>query len=155
MGVTPEPDVAQTRRAHRTAYRDPLVLLLIGLGGTVGTGTRAVLENLVHITPGQWPWMTFVINLSGAFLLGCLLEALAHRADAGGWRLLRLTLGTGFLGGYTTYSTFAVEALQAAGAVPLVGVGYAVSSVVLGVLAAGCGMAFARAVVPSTREASR
>ena len=123
----------------------PAWLGVIGLGGAAGTATRAWLEALFPAGPGQWPWTTFWVNLSGALLLGVLLEVLAETGPDRGWRRgVRLGVGTGFMGGYTTYSSFAVETfvLLDSGAW-LVGVGYAVGSVVLGLTAAFAG---ARAV---------
>ena len=123
----------------------PAWLGVIGVGGAAGTATRAWLEALFPAGPGQWPWTTFWVNLSGALLLGVLLEVLAETGPDRGWRRgVRLGVGTGFLGGYTTYSSFAVETfvLLDSGAL-LVGVGYAVGSVVLGLIAAFAG---ARAV---------
>lgn len=119
--------------------------LLIVIGGAVGTGLRAWLETTWPSQPGGWPWATFVINITGAFLLGLLLETMTRRGpDTGVRQLLRLGLGTGLLGGYTTYSTFSVEtvALLRIGAVP-VGIGYALASVLLGLLAALAGAALA------------
>ena len=123
----------------------PAWLGVIGVGGTAGTATRAWLEGMFPASSGQWPWTTFGVNLSGALLLGVLLEVLAETGPDRGWRRgVRLGVGTGFMGGYTTYSSFAVETfvLLDSGAW-LVGVGYAVGSVVLGLIAAFAG---ARAV---------
>ncbi len=127
----------------RPAHRDPAVLALIAAGGAAGTAVRAVLERAVPAHPGQWPWTTFSINLTGAFILGLLLELLVRSGPDSGWRRrVRLSVGTGVLGGYTTYSTFAVEVGHlATGPLPLLGPMYAVTSVVLGVLAAAAGIA--------------
>ncbi len=143
--TTNEGDVAPDQRLVRTrvrpAHHDPVLLGLITLGGAVGTSTRAVIENAVPSSPGGWPWATFGINVTGAFVLGLLLEVLARTGPDRGWRRrVRLTVGTGFLGGYTTYSTFAVEATGLTKDAPhVLGILYAVASVVLGVLAAALG----------------
>lgn len=103
-------------------------------GGVLGTAVRAALESALPAQPGGWPWTTFAINVSGSFLLGLLLETLSRRGpDAGPRRYLRLGLGTGVMGGYTTYSTFAVEAaeLGRAGSLGLVLL-YGAGSVLLG-----------------------
>lgn len=58
-----------------------------------------------------WPVATLVVNLIGAFMLGFLLEGLVRLgADRGTSRAVRLTIGTGFLGAFTTYSTFMTDA---------------------------------------------
>jgi CrcB protein len=91
---------------------------------------------------------TLLENVVGAFLLGALLEALVRRGDeTPGVRRVRLGVGTGFLGGFTTFSSLAIEAerLLADGAVGTA-VGYVSVSLVLGFLAclAGVGLAAAR-----------
>ena len=119
----------------------PALLVVIGVGGAAGTATRAWLSGSFPVGVGQWPWATFWINLTGALLLGLLLEVLAETGPDQGWRrAIRLGAGTGFLGGFTTYSTFAVETLGLlqAGAW-LTGLGYAVGSVLLGLFAAFAG----------------
>ncbi len=86
--------------------------VLILAGGSLGTFARWWLEDRFGAPPGSWPWVTFWINLSGSFLLAALLDALAATGEDTGWRrYVRLGVGTGVMGGYTTYSTFAVEAV--------------------------------------------
>jgi CrcB protein len=94
------------------------------------------------------PWTTLTINVAGSLLLGALLEALARTGADEGWRRsARLTLGTGVLGGFTTYSTFAVETVQRlTPAAHFVGLAYAVASVVLGASAAAIGYLLARRI---------
>ena len=119
-------------------------------GGTIGTAVRAGLSAAFPAHPGEWPWATFAINLTGAFILGCLLELLARRGpDVGVRHYLRLGLGTGVLGGYTTHSTFAVETVRLleSGAI-LAGAGYAAGSVLLGLAAALAGTLLAARLTP-------
>ena len=133
----------------------PAWLGVIFVGGAAGTATRAWLEGLFPAGPGQWPWTTFWINVSGALLLGVLLEVLAETGPDRGWRRgVRLGAGTGFMGGYTTYSSFAVETftLLDSGAW-LVGLGYAIGSVVLGLVAAFLGARVVRRVFRRYRRA--
>jgi CrcB protein len=119
-------------------------------GGVVGTVVRAALETAFPAQPGGWPWATFAINVTGAFLLGLLLETLARRGpDEGARQLLRLGLGTGVMGGYTTYSTFAVETVRLLGAgAVLSGLGYALGTVLLGLAAALAGGRMAARLSP-------
>ena len=89
-----------------------------------------------------------MVNLFGAFLLGVLLEALVLRGDDSGVRRrLRLMLGTGLLGGFTTYSTFALgtASLLRDGAA-VTAVTYAAVTVVVGSLLAWLGIALARMI---------
>ncbi|WP_448630356.1 fluoride efflux transporter FluC [Cellulomonas soli] len=123
-----------TRAAHLT----PSLILLVGLGGALGTGARYALTSAAPVPDGGWPAATFTENLLGAFLLGLLLESLVRRGpESTGIRRLRLTLGTGVLGGFTTFSTLAIE-VERLGAAGHVGTAltYALASVVLGFLTA-------------------
>ena len=131
---------------QRPLHLRPRPVALVALGGAVGTAGRAGLTALLASVPatgGGWPWATWVVNLTGAFLLGMLLEHLARTGpDDGRLRDVRLLLGTGVLGGYTTYSTLALDTVTlAAGGRLGASVLYAGSTLVLGALAAAAGMA--------------
>ncbi|MEY9952050.1 CrcB family protein [Leifsonia sp. EB34] len=122
-------------------------VLLVFAGGAIGTTVRYLLSAAVPTVAGI-PLIILVINVTGAFALGWLLEALALRGpDAGRRRDLRLFAGTGILGGYTTYSSFAVDTdgLFAAHN-PGGGVGYAVATILIGALASVAGIAAAAAL---------
>jgi CrcB protein len=86
-----------------------LPYVLVGVGGFVGANARYVTAKWVgSLVEGRFPLGTFLINVSGSFLLGLLGAVIAQKAlpnaDA-----LRLALGVGFLGAYTTFSTFEFE----------------------------------------------
>ena len=120
---------------------------MVAVGGAIGTGAREAIS--LAIPPvGGVPVAILGINVVGAFLLGLLLESLLRRGpDDGRRRDLRLFLGTGVLGGFTTYSALAADSsvLLIEGSA-LVGVLYAVGSVVLGVLASWSGIVLARRI---------
>ena len=79
-------------------------------GGCLGTLARAALSAAVPDPGVGVPTTTLAINLTGAFILGWLLRTLALTGpDRGTRRVLRLGVGTGVLGGYTTFSTFDVQ----------------------------------------------
>ncbi|GAA1426528.1 hypothetical protein GCM10009616_01350 [Microlunatus lacustris] len=82
---------------------------LVFVGGTLGSGVRAAVSAGTPPLRGV-PVAVLVVNVVGAFALGLLLQRL-HRAgsDAGRRRDLRLLLGTGVLGGFTTYSALAAD----------------------------------------------
>lgn len=83
--------------------------VLVGVGGVAGTLARYEVSLLLPEAHG-WPLATLAVNVSGAFLLGLLLELLARAGtSSAGHRSVRPLLGTGFLGSFTTYSSFAVE----------------------------------------------
>lgn len=86
-------------------------VLLVMIGGGAGVLSRYGLEQAI-LSPSGWPLATLLINVSGAWALGALLEGLHRRGpDVGIRRGLRLLLGTGFLGGFTTYSALALESV--------------------------------------------
>lgn len=121
---------------------------LVAIGGAVGATIRAASETAFPAPVGGWPWTTFVINLLGSFVLGFLLELLLRSGPDAGWRRgVRLGCGTGVLGGFTTYSSFAVEVVQLGQHDALgVGVVYALVSVAVGVLAAILGIVLGTAL---------
>ena len=125
----------------------PQSLLLVALGGAAGTSIRQLVAQLMPVSDGGWPTATFAVNISGAFLLGVLVEALARGGPDVGWRLrARLFAGVGFCGALTTYSTLAVEVLLLVrGDQSETAVAYAVASVVAGLLAAAAGVVVASA----------
>ncbi len=111
--------------------------LLAGLGGALGALGRWGIEEAVPAA--DWPWPTLLVNLTGCLLLGVLLGLLAERRpEATG---LRTFVGAGVLGGFTTFSAFAVETvdLLRAGAVSAAGA-YVLASVAGGVLAVAIGL---------------
>ena len=82
---------------------------LVALGGAAGSLARWWVSLVLPAGSG-WSWATFAVNASGAFLLGLLLEALTRPGrERRGAHTARMLLGTGLLGGFTTYSTFALE----------------------------------------------
>ena len=83
----------------------------------VGAGAGGALRYLVNIFVAQllgvsFPYGTMLINVSGSLVMGLLVGALALRADADWSQEMRLLIGTGVLGGYTTFSTFSLESVQ-------------------------------------------
>ncbi|GAB3130550.1 hypothetical protein GCM10027289_15310 [Tsukamurella serpentis] len=109
------------------------------MGGAAGTYVRAEVGHWLPHTP--FPWASFAVNMIGALLLGGVIEALAQRPDDERHRRIRLLLGTGFCGGLTTYSAFALELH---GASPALGALYAGATVLLGLVAALAGAAVVR-----------
>ena len=100
---------SHARAAHPFS---PGLLALVFVGGVAGTLARWGLGDVLP-APGGWPLPTLLVNLAGALALGALLESLARRGpDAGTRRLVRLGLGTGFLGAFTTYSTLALDGVR-------------------------------------------
>ncbi len=119
--------------------------LLVAAGGALGAGARHLVSGLFLRQVGSaWPWGTLVINVSGSLLLGLLVGVLAFRGGEGQAQL-RLLLGTGVLGGFTTFSAYSLETVQLIErgrfAPALI---YALGSVALGVAGVFAGLWLAR-----------
>lgn len=83
------------------------VLATVAVGGAIGAVCRYGLAEAMARRPGGFPWATLVANVLGCLLIGLLMVLLTERAGAP--RLARPFLGVGMLGGFTTFSTYAVE----------------------------------------------
>lgn len=114
-----------------------LQFLLVGLGGAAGAMARFGVGRLLGATASGWPAATFTVNVAGGLLMGLLAAALL-RLPGEGWRLL---LGVGLLGGFTTFSSFSLELLLLIdrGRIAMAA-GYALSSVLLALLAVAAGL---------------
>ena len=121
-------------------------LLWICLGGSAGTAARYAigLWSLTRFGPG-FPYGTLIVNLTGCFLIAFVMEAAAARS----WPdTPRLALTVGFLGGFTTYSSFNFETTRLAQAGALNAASLYVLATLVGCLAAGIlGMLAARMLI--------
>lgn len=127
----------------RPPHRRVGLIVAVAVGGALGTLARAGVEAALP-APGGLPLGTLAVNLVGSAALGALLEVLALRGpDVGVRRVVRLGAGTGVLGGFTTYSSFAVEVARTP-ADPVL-IAYAVGSIVLGPVLAVLGIVAVRA----------
>lgn len=120
-----------------------LKAVLTGLAGALGTGARHSISIHSRRTFGDhFPWGTLAINVIGALLIGTIAAFLTHHNDLGAWRN---PLILGFLGGFTTFSTFMLEVarLRLRGAHHLVWT-YILVTLILGPVAAFAGLALGR-----------
>ena len=93
-----------------TSQVEPVVVGAVSAGGVLGALARLGITTAWPPPPGGFPWSTWLVNVSGCFLIGVLLTLIARfRPEQ---RLLRPFLGVGVLGGYTTFSTAIVEVQQ-------------------------------------------
>lgn len=118
-----------------------VTLVVVVLGGALGVAVRAalVLPWGPETHPLVLPAITMLVNLVGSFLIGLVAGRLDDRRPR-----LRAFLGTGVLGGFTTYSAFAVQTVQLFGAAPVMGLLLAALSVLGGVAAAAWGLVLGR-----------
>lgn len=120
--------------------------LLAAVGGALGALARWAVASALPDSPTGWPWATLLVNVTGCLLLGVLLAALAARSPDATWP--RPLLAVGVLGGYTTYSAFAVEVVRLVeSGAALTAAAYVVVSVVGGVAAVAGGTLAATAVL--------
>ena len=122
-----------------------MAYLLAALGGALGALSRWGIAEAFPASPGGWPWATLLVNLTGCLLIGVLLAVLAAQVPEPAW--VRPFLGVGVLGGYTTYSTFAVEVVELVdGGAAVPAAGYVLTSVLGGVAAVALGALAVRSV---------
>ena len=115
-----------------------MTTLYVAVGGTLGVMARYGIGRAT-LHHESLLWSTVAINVVGSFLLGLLVAE--HWFD----RDMREGLGVGFLGGFTTFSTFSVQAvLEVDGGEPMRAVAYVLASVLGGLAAATAGYAFGR-----------
>ena len=121
-------------------------LVLIAMGGALGAVSRFLVGNVVSkLTHSSLPWGTFSINILGCLFMGFLMTVIMERELLpAAWRLF---LCVGFLGGFTTFSSFGYEALMLLMEGALVQFfPYAAGSVLLGLAAACIGVVLARLI---------
>lgn len=140
----PESTANSGQPRHRASpHHGPGPLAAIGVGGGLGTLARYGVERAVVPPPLGFPWATWTVNVVGSFVLGVIVTLVVER-----WphdRYLRPLVAVGFCGGFTTFSTLAVEVDQriqhGRGGVAAV---YLAVTLVAGLVAALAGMTLAR-----------
>ncbi len=122
-------------------------LLLVAAGGAIGASFRH-LSNMtaIRILGTDFPWGTAFVNIVGSFLMGLFIEALARRFGVS--NEVRLFVATGLLGGFTTFSSFSLDAVVlfergATGTAFL----YVAGSVLVGIAALFAGLALGKAII--------
>ena len=119
------------------------MIAAIAAGGALGAPARYEVAQIIHVAKDTFPWATFWTNISGSFALGFLLILLIERFPPS--RYLRPFFATGFLGAFTTFSTFAVETdLLVKDGHAVIGVLYALASLIAGFAAVWAGIVLGR-----------
>jgi CrcB protein len=139
-------DALPRRRARLTLPRaDRREIAAIFAGGAIGTLLRAALAEAFPDAATAWPWPTFAVNISAAFLLGYAVTRLQERLPLSAYR--RPLLGTGLCGGLSTFSTMQVEILKMISAGDWgLAAGYAAASITAGYAAVQLATAMVRRV---------
>jgi CrcB protein len=118
-------------------------LTAVAVGGALGASARYALAQLVHVPQDTFPWATFWTNVSGSLALGLVLALLLGRFPSS--RYARPFVAIGFIGAYTTYSTFAVETdLLIKDGHGAIAVSYVAASLIGGFAAVWVGIAIGR-----------
>lgn len=119
-----------------------ILALLVGLGAALGAVARYLLDQAVTRRRGPvFPAGTWVINITGSFVLGLITGLAAHHGLAPD---AVTVVGTGVCGGYTTFSTFSYETVRLTeDGIGLIAVGNIVGSIAAGLAAAACGLGLA------------
>jgi CrcB protein len=150
--IDPDVDLHDEQQRTELGHHHPLVLGAIALGGVVGAEARYGLTQAMPHRPGSWPWDTLLTNVSGSLLIGVLMAVLASLARPP--RLARPFLGVGILGGFTTFSTYAVDLRELlVHGHPVTAAAYLLVTLVAGVLAVAIGLGLARVARTQAAEA--
>jgi fluoride exporter len=147
-----DPDVDPHDREQRRELRrhELRVVAVIAVGGALGASARYGVGLALPHPPDGWPWSTLLVNATGCLLIGVLMVLIVEVWV--GHRLIRPFLGVGVLGGYTTFSTYAVQAQQliVAGR-PGLALAYLVVTVVGALVAVQLGVVLTRALAAWSR----
>lgn len=149
-----DPDLVPKPSRRRPVWTRPAIMAAVGAGGVLGAVCRYELSVAISTGPGTFPLATFVTNVTGSFVLGALLTLIVER-----WRpseYIRPFAATGFLGAYTTWSTFMVDTdnLLKGGHIAMAAV-YLAASLLAGLVAVYAGMTAIRSWPPAQRKPDR
>lgn len=137
-------------RRRRTRQVQAIILVALSCGGVLGAVSRYAVSIALPTETDRFPWGTFLINVSGSAVLGFLLVLVIEQFPRG--RLARPVIGTGFLGAYTTFSTYMVESAELVrDGHAVTAASYLVASVLVGLTAMWVGMTSARVVLRAER----
>ncbi|WP_446210060.1 FluC/FEX family fluoride channel [Micromonospora sp. IBSANI012] len=139
--VDPDVDLRVPADRGELAAHPAAVLAAIAAGGVLGALARTGLQAAFPHPPTGFPWATFGINVAGCLLIGLLMAVITARPTG---PLVRPFLGVGVLGGFTTFSTYVVDAQRAVAAgAPGTALAYLAATLVGALLAAWTGDAVA------------
>ncbi len=154
-GGAVDPDVDLHQPGQRREWsRHRWVLPVVALGGMLGASARHALELAWPAAVDGFPWATFLTNVSGCLLIGLLMVQVVEVGQA--HPLVRPFLGVGVLGGYTTFSTYAVQATTLTDASrPGLALLYLLSTLAGALVAVAAGVFAARGLVVLAQRSRR
>lgn len=152
--IDPDVDLRFWSQRRELVRSHGAVLAVIALGGGIGALARYGLAEALPTQPRGFPWATFLTNAIGCFLIGVLMVLVTEVWSA--HRLVRPFLGVGILGGFTTFSSYALEirGLLQPGTVGLA-FGYLAGTLICAMLAVIAGVWLTRAATRSARTPDR
>lgn len=154
LGAAEEVKTRLSHQQRRARHVQLVIVVALGCGGVLGALARYGLSLALPAGTGQFPWGVFLINISGSAVLGFLLIVLIEQFPRG--RLARPVIGTGFIGAYTTFSTYVVGAVLLVRADRIgMALAYVLASALAGLLAVWIGMTSARLVLRAERWLSQ
>ncbi|MGW1737731.1 fluoride efflux transporter FluC [Nocardia sp. NPDC001965] len=143
LPMDPDIDLGYPAQRAELGASHGAALAVIAAGGALGALARYGLIESLPTSPDTFPWVVFLINVSGSFLLGALMVVITEQRPA--HPLVRPFLGVGVLGGFTTFSTYA-EGIRALidTDTALLGAVYLASTLFAAVAAGALGIGLAR-----------
>ena len=146
--IDPDVDLHDPAQRDELHHHHPKILGTIALGGVIGAEARYGLAEVMPHAAGTFPWATLITNLSGSLLIGVLMAVLAGRARRP--RLARPFFGVGILGGFTTFSAYALDLRELLGHHhPASAAAYLLVTLAGGVLAVVLGLRLTEALLPT------
>ncbi|WP_406102089.1 CrcB family protein [Streptomyces sp. NBC_01003] len=142
----PDLDLRVPARRRAALRAQGPVVAVVSLGGALGAGARYGAALLWPTSPGAFPWTTMWVNALGCFVIGVFMVIITDVWTA--HRLVRPFFGTGVLGGFTTFSTYAVDIQQLVDAGRAsTGLIYLAATLLAALAAVGLGVALTRCVL--------
>lgn len=146
-GVAPAP----TARRREAARAQAPVVAVVAAGGALGASARYGASLLWPTAPGSFPWTTLAVNAAGCAVIGVFMVVVTEVWAA--HRLVRPFFGTGVLGGFTTFSTYAVDVQRlVADGHARTGAAYLAATVLAALAAVWCAAEGTRRLIPRRRK---
>ena len=128
-----------------TVTKGLTTIVALAIGGALGTILRYALSEWLKQIYKSFPAGTLIVNILGSFMIGILLVLLMYKWQVSGTQ--KIMWITGFLGGFTTFSTFALEGWQLLNAHPTKGLLYIVGSITGGLIAVSIGIVLGKTLL--------